>query len=160
MKRILVLLLVLALTLGVATAGCLNGYDELELEEFNFVDEDWEETVDPEYGPEETVYMKFLVVGFEADEDQYIEYSTYMTVENEDGEVYEELDEYVLDDEERGNVGADWGEVEFIQAVEPEYDDMPFETWDEGENTVTFKIIDHIGDKDIEFTETFTVTQT
>ncbi|OUJ18436.1 hypothetical protein AMET1_1352 [Methanonatronarchaeum thermophilum] len=160
MKKFLVLLLVLALTLGVATAGCLNGYDELDYEDFEFTDENYEETVDPEFGPEETIYMSFVAYGFEADEDQYIEYSMYMTIENPDGEIYDGIDEYRFWDEQRDHIGGDWGEVELQATAGPEYEDMPFETWDEGENTITFKIIDHIGDKDLEFTKTFTVTNT
>ncbi|WGI18094.1 hypothetical protein [Methanonatronarchaeum sp. AMET-Sl] len=158
MKKILVVLLILALGLGVATTGCLNGYDELELEEFKFVEdqeaEDPDEWVerDAEYTTDEIyVYTYFTVAGFEA-VDGEVGYEYEASVYNPDGEHVEDLDY-----EDADTLPADdydWVEIWFA----PYWWDEA--GWDTGTWEIEFVVQDTLGDTPpLEFTKTFEVVE-
>jgi len=161
-KKMVVILLIAALSLGVATAGCINGYDELEVTENYFVGEDLEERVDNQYEANEDVDVALEVEGFEADEDGVIAWTIYATVTGPDGEPVEwddgeiVLDEYVIDEGETA-IEEDWGYLDYTEY--PLYFSPAFlgESWDEGTHEIEFRIVDEIGDKDKTITMEFEV---
>lgn len=134
---------VILLIFGFALSGCLNGYDELELKEIKFVEDlDSLEEVEPNYEPEDHVYMYLKVEGFEAD-DEIVKWSVYVTVRDPDGNVYDRLNR----SEQANNsedIGGEWGVVESIPDFSP-----PEEGWNEGENEVEIEVIDRVGDKNL-----------
>ena len=161
MKKIISLFLVIALTvgIGVATTGCLNGYDELEVGEFIFV-EDFDVAdvddlveVEPEYSSEDDVFVYFDVEGFEVGDDGTVAWQSYVTVYNPDGEPVEGLDNVELDAGEDQLPDAEWAYVDFTAHLWPGEDG-----WDEGEHEVVFTVVDEVGDKDMEITRTFDVS--
>ncbi|OUJ18400.1 hypothetical protein AMET1_1316 [Methanonatronarchaeum thermophilum] len=162
-KKIAVIILIAALSLGVATTGCLNGYDELEINENYFVGEDLEERADNQYEANEDVRVALYVEGFEADEDGVADWVIYATVTDPDGEPVEwdegelVLDEYVMVDSD-AVIDGDWGYIDYTElplVFSPGLENA----WDEGTHEIEFTILDEIGDKDKTITMEFEVVE-
>jgi len=151
-KKSMVFGAVILLISGLALSGCLNGYDELELNEFKFVeDHDSLEEREPVYDDvNETVFMYLEVEGFEAD-DAVIEWSVYVTARDPDGDVYEGLERNEITNTSE-DIGGDWGIIESGPELTP-----PEEGWEKGENEVEVEVLDHVGEKDLIVEETFEV---
>ncbi len=149
---------IIFLMFGFLASGCLNGYDELELAEFKFVegehsDEEIEEGY--EYSPDEEVFMYLEVEGFEAD-DGVINGAVSVTVRSPDGDIYSGLDNFTIA-RENTDIDADWGIVEFRpdrMFIDPV---IGPERWQEGENEIAFRVIDYVRDEELTFTESFEV---
>ncbi len=151
-KKSMVLVAVILLISGLALSGCLNGYDELELKEFKFVeDHDSMEEREPVYeDPHENVFMYLEVEGFEA-EDEVVRWSVYVTARDPDGNVYDGIDREEITNTSE-DIGGDWGVIESGPELTP-----PEEGWEEGENEVEIEVIDHVGEKNLIIEETFEV---
>ncbi len=159
-NRYLVFPVALLIISGLFVSGCLNGYDELELNEFKFVeDEDNEDEIEEgyEYGSEEDVFVYFEVEGFEAD-DGIIDWTILMTVMDSDGEPYPGLNESEVEDE-TADIDADWGIVEFTPNRMNVYPAVGAGGWEDGENEIEIQVVDNIGDEELTFTETFEVSE-
>ena len=140
-RKLAVILLIAALAIGVGTAGCIDGYNELEVEEFKFV-EDYDVTGPADLEEREAVYSTddiyvytyLEVAGFEVGYDVAefeLEAQIYL-----DGEHLEDYDTQVTDTIDAE--GYDWVSTWFT----PNFWD--YAGWTPGEY-------------EIEFTETFEV---
>lgn len=129
-------------------------YPELELEvgDVSFVTEVWGyqdyESHPGIYDSDEWVELYFEIEGFELDEEGYAEYEQYVTIVWPDGTVDPFYDDYLMFDGELEEVQTIW----FENQLKP-----PGDGWMDGEHEVIIEVIDPVGDKDVTFTETFTV---
>jgi len=149
---------------GLLLSGCLgDDYDELELNEFRFVeDEEAEDEIEEgyEYGAEENVFINFEVEGFEADDGE-VERSVFVTITDPDGEIYPDLDDTPLQENITSDIDADWGIIEFTEIITypTEIENETELGWASGENEIELRVVDTIGDKELTITETFVVEE-
>lgn len=159
MKRNLFLVLVLV-GFSVTIAGCINGYDDLEVTRFEFVEthevEEWPDDLverDSEFNRYEEVPALFTVEGFKVDEDDSVDYEYFVTVRDPEGATYDELDDVPLS-HVTDEVDPDWDWIEdsFGPVLTPDEDG-----WGSGENEIEFRVVDNVDQKEVTFTRNFDV---